>query len=100
MSDSINFVSVGNNNTATNAMLSLFPNPVKDELSLQIKNDSFTNYQIEIYNNLGQKVSENLNSFYQENDVINFNTKQFNSGIYLIKIFNQSTSHSLKFVKQ
>ena len=100
MSDTLNFVSVSTINNANNTLLTLFPNPVKDELSLQIKNDSFINYQIEIYNNLGQKVSENLNSFYQENDVINFNTKQFNSGIYLIKIFNQSTSHSIKFVKQ
>ena len=72
--------------------VNIYPNPVKDFLTIQ------TNYQpfeIEIYNLLGQKI-------YQKNVFSNealLNTKEWDEGLYFLKLTNQNNVKSLKFLK-
>lgn len=69
----------------------IFPNPVKDILTLDIKNEDIPNFQFEILDITGSKVLEGtlVNS-------LNINVSNLSKGTYILK-FN---SKSQKFIKE
>lgn len=71
----------------------LYPNPVKDVLNIQIKQDLEVN-SIEIYNQLGQIVMATTNAI-NSVDVTNLA-----SGTYFVKINTEKGSANAKFVKE
>ena len=76
----------------------LFPNPTKDKLSVQVKGNTVLDLYIEIYNAQGQKLenitpSVNIDGF--ELDVEHMNT-----GLYLVHLINEDYRGIRKFVKK
>lgn len=80
-------------NDATKGNIKLYPNPVKDILKLNLPNGEKIS-TIEVYNTLGQKVSDFSN-------VEEINLKQLKAGVYIINLKNnKGKTYSSKIVKQ
>jgi hypothetical protein len=76
---------------------SLFPNPVSNLLNLSFRLDKQSMVNIDIYDNLGQKIftkSENCSQGINHSEIY---TKDFKKGIYFVKINNGKSSSTLKF---
>ena len=73
----------------TYSLIKIFPNPVKN--SLYISGDS-SNYNIKIYSLLGQLVMAASN-------VDEVDVSSFAKGVYLIKISNESSTTTKRFIK-
>ena len=72
--------------------LSLYPNPVKDQLNLDFSGKTIV--KVEIYSVLGQKVFE------QEKNA-NLNVAQLKTGVYIAKVFASDNEISTRqFIKQ
>lgn len=79
----------------------IFPNPVQDELiiSLDIKNDNYTNMQMNVSDAAGRMiVNQNVNTNNGLN-VFTIDTQEWNSGVYFVNIIAGSQSVSKKVVK-
>ena len=70
-------------NDFENNTLQLYPNPVTNELNIQLDNTT-SNYKVTIYNTLGSVVFESNNQLSNTNNSINVG--ELNSGIYFVKI--------------
>jgi hypothetical protein len=102
------YVSVTDNNGCSyrsNAILlpeigewKIFQNPAQKELFL---NTSFApcnrNYQLTIYNAIGQRISEKKIDF---PDYDKINIERLSSGIYFVHVFSDKEQRILKFIKQ
>jgi Secretion system C-terminal sorting domain len=85
----------GNNNK----IFGLYPNPVSDELLIEMNND-FEKGEIKIFSASGVLVKESGYST-QTGNIIPFNTKSLSAGIYFLQIINEKKEMKiLKFVKQ
>lgn len=89
------------NLTATTASLNdfsleeftIYPNPVKEKININ-GIESYENVTISIHNILGKQVKSIPNL--KTNSI---NVEELNSGIYLIRIKNKSSSKTVKFIK-
>ena len=91
-------VVTGINQAATNNnQFSDFPNPVTDELTIQV-NSPCNNCKIEITNVLGVKVSSF--GFGDSGSSTTFNLKSFSSGVYFVRVSNEQWSDVRKIIKQ
>lgn len=72
--------------------IKLYPNPVKNHLT--IKSDGFID-SIIVYNIYGQKITERL--FVTNTETIDFSS--FSSGIYLVKVVSESKEKTFKIIK-
>ncbi len=75
--------------------ITVYPNPVTDQLNFKIENGEHSDYEINIFNNLGQ-------SFYSGKLTRQIDTQQFMAGIYFAKVINRKTFETqfVQFVKQ
>ena len=73
--------------------VNLYPNPVKNNLTIELKSNVDTN--IEIYNILGKRVFTNL-----INKTSNLNLQDLKTGIYIVKITQNNSTITKKLVKQ
>ena len=73
--------------------VNLYPNPVKNNLTIELKSNVDTN--IEIYNILGKRVLKNL-----INKTSNLNLQDLKTGIYIVKITQNNSTITKKLVKQ
>ncbi len=76
----------------TTESFKIYPNPVKDILSIQINNSIET--QIEIFDVLGKKVYSNY--IYNSSDI---NLNQIKKGIYILRITQENKSITKKLIK-
>lgn len=85
------------NETLTNAseLATIFPNPVNDQLSIDLKTGDYQHYTIGIYNTTGQQL-------YNNTLAPSVTVKDLQNGIYFIQIKNNRTDEVYyhKFVKQ
>jgi len=74
---------------------SIYPNPIKDFMSLNFSNYNNTKLSVEVFNMLGQKVKffENINSSE------NLDLSELITGIYLLKINYNGASQNIKIKK-
>ena len=93
-SNIINLIFTGVHTIDLQPNVSIYPNPVRNELIIEISGDN-ENVGFEIYNSLGQVVSQ-VNVF--EKTVVK--TNDFKSGIYLIKLVSGKTVICRKIVKE
>ena len=75
--------------------LTIFPNPVTDKLTIKTSDSNLPD-SYKIYNTLGQVVKQ---QFITNNSDLTINTSNFSDGIYFIKIFKESYSTTLQFIK-
>ncbi len=68
----------------------IFPNPAKEILNIQ---SEYQNYKVEIYDMIGKKIfdADNLNSI---------NVKDFEEGIYILKLLSGNYNQSKLFIKK
>ena len=79
-----------------NEKLSVYPNPVKDNLNISITNSNQTSFNIYIYNLVGELV---LSKEIGTNN--NVNVAYLSKGVYFIKLMNNnSTIVTKKFIKE
>ncbi len=74
---------------------SIFPNPVEDNLTIDIANSNIKDYSISIYNILGKEVLKFHNT---QTNVINVSS--LNGGIYLLSLSNGNSKKVIKLVKR
>jgi len=75
--------------------LTIFPNPATDKLTIKTSDSNLPD-SYKIYNTLGQVVKQ---QFITNNSDLTINTSNFSNGIYFIKIFKESYSTTLQFIK-
>jgi hypothetical protein len=77
--------------------LTIFPNPVTDALNLSFTIQESSTVNVEIYNNIGQKVYNKVVTYNSgvNNEVIN--TTKFANGNYFVKISNTDKSKTQQF---
>ena len=86
--------SVGMSSVQKNAFLSIYPNPVSDELIIEIKGSTEKN-NFEILNALGQIVFKS--NFIEKTTI---QTRNFIPGVYFVKLENSQTFEIKKVVKE
>jgi hypothetical protein len=72
---------------------SFYPNPVKTQLNLELNSNN--DYEIFIYNQLGQEVLKQVD-FENSNSI---DVSDFSTGIYLLKVSTETLSKTFKFIK-
>jgi len=99
MSHNVSAATVQDYTQINNIKIELFPNPASDMLriknSIELSNLNF----IEFYNVLGDKVLEYPVNANNNIDNYEFNVQGLNSGIYIIKLYSNSASYSVRMVK-
>ena len=75
--------------------LTIYPNPTSDKLNIDLKRSNANKTSLEILNTVGKLMTE-IKSF-KEN--INLDIKNFPSGIYIVKLQNNSSIYTKVFVK-
>jgi len=80
--------------TDANEIATIFPNPVDENIFINIKTGEYQNYTIEIYNTVGQNI-------YQDALTPSVSMTDFSSGIYFIQIKENNTDkvYYHKFIK-
>jgi len=75
--------------------INFFPNPIQDELNIEIKNFISRNYNLIIYNLMGNKVfSQNLTE-----SLTTIKVSNLNDGIYQAVIEDRYTNEHFRFIK-
>lgn len=85
-----NSITLGNETFELEKAIALYPNPVKDELHVQLPS-SVLLQKVSIYNNLGQLVLENSN--------LEFSLNSLSSGVYAVTIQTSEGEFHKKIIK-
>ena len=85
-----NTVTLGNENFNLEKAIALYPNPVSNELHIQIPSN-ISIEKVTIFNNLGQKVIEN--------NTANFSVSQLSSGVHFVQIQTSEGTFHKKIIK-
>lgn len=86
-------------NSTLDFNLSLFPNPVKDNLNLSITAYSSEDICINIYNNIGDLVFSKNISLTSGNNMQLIDMANYTSGVYFVKLISRNNTSHLKFIK-
>lgn len=77
--------------------IQLFPNPNTGSFVLKIQGSKSQTYQIELLNKLGQSVYLGSKTFTSSSTIESFDF-DLTSGLYFMKVYNESSSHLIKVV--
>lgn len=94
----INIGNVSIQNTAWIENINLYPNPVNQELQIDISLKNMADIKLSILNTIGQKVYEQYLNAVQKTTQ-NINTSQYAEGVYYLQIESDKASEVMKFVK-
>jgi len=72
----------------TNDKISIYPNPIKDNINIQINSAEKTNVSIEIIDINGTVVYNRNKNLNRDNNLIEINVNNLNSSVYFVKILN------------
>lgn len=90
------FSSIPGNSISKNAGITVYPNPVRDELNLSM-NDIVEKGVVSIYNMKGEVVLET--AFTKKRNRL-IKTQQLPEGLYIIKLYDGTTNQVVKFIKK
>ena len=91
-------ITTGVNELSNNFSINLFPNPVQNDLVVNIKANKNANANLEIVNAIGQVVySERIESVPAGENVYHVNTTNLSSGIYFAKVNFGGENQTIKF---
>lgn len=98
-SESFSFTNVSLGNADFNLFnsISLYPNPVKNELNIMVPNSIILDGTYEIYNTLGQLVSYKKISTYND---LSIDVRSYSNGVYMINLNLEGQNKVLKFIKE
>jgi len=80
-------------------MISLYPNPVIDELNIELNTENSDNITLEIYNYSGQIVYSENNNLNSGSNSIRLDASHFSAGMYFVKISGDNVYETMRFVK-
>jgi len=76
----------------------IYPNPVKSQVMIQLPNDSYTNSTLEVWNVLGKVV---VNNTIGTQNLFTLDVEHLASGIYVLKISNSAgVTYQTKLIKE
>ena len=80
--------------SSVNPEVFLWPSIITDEFTVALSNDEY--YNIHLYNNMGQVMRELSNCRYQT--TVNISASA--GGVYIVRVFNNNFSRSVKLIKK
>ncbi len=80
---------------ATENILRIYPNPASDQVSFEIKQDNFITAEVMVYTITGKQL---LHTIVNNRDPFIFNVKNFDSGLYLVKVNLDGKEYSKKLI--
>ncbi len=100
--DSCGNIPLGMNESGiNNELLSIYPNPSTNQITLEFELTETKNVSIEIKNVLAQTIKTiSNNSFTKGNNKIEIDVSEFSNGIYFLQMLNASRLVNAKFIKQ
>jgi Secretion system C-terminal sorting domain len=92
-------VSVNNGNSV---IVSLYPNPVREALNLNIEGEQINEVTTQVINTCGQVVLVSRNTVGRSNGLISLDTNELQAGIYFIRVTDENANviAKEKFLKQ
>ena len=75
-----------NSSTATINDIKLYPNPVRDNLNISLKNPSDKKLTVQIYNSVGQLISQEQFDTLGQDELLQVTFRHFSKGNYLVKL--------------
>jgi len=75
--------------------LSLYPNPVKTNLTIHFNNIAGQSKFFEVYDIQGKLMAASKTS----EDIKNLNTEEYPSGIYIVKVRTEKSNYIARFIK-
>lgn len=85
---------LSNSNFSNEMELSLYPNPVQNQLSMAL-NDSEKIEDMYVYNQVGKLIMS-----FNEPEQLHFDVSQLQSGVYFIQLSTESAKYTSKFIKK
>jgi hypothetical protein len=80
-------------------ILKMYPNPTKDKLLLEYQTPGLYSYLVRIYDSQGKMVTErNITPYDDFNQPLEFDVRQFPTGVYTLTIHNFKQVVSRKFL--
>ncbi len=101
----VSTISTTNNNIAAKALpkiprFSIFPNPAKDYINLELSNDKSSSAQIQIIS-IDGKIIKAFTSYFAIGTIIKtYDISYLPKGVYLLKVTTQATQQTIKFIKE
>jgi hypothetical protein len=94
-------ISIQTKNNVLDDLITLYPVPAKDELTIKFSYPLQGNINIEVYNIVG-KLCISKNIFATNGDGISFGVDSLKDGMYTLKIIDTIThkNNQLKFIKE
>ena len=94
------YVSVPENYDAVNPMTStrIYPNPVVDQMNIEVNASQASAMNISIFNLMGQKVMEKNVSVNAGLNYTTISTNDLSSGVYFVTVSANGFNHTMKFV--
>jgi len=79
--------------------ISIYPNPVQDQMTLVFNSENNTYVNVSIYNNLGQVIYNDYQRVEMGTGNINIATSEWASGLYIVKITANNFNQTYQIVK-
>jgi hypothetical protein len=94
------YVSVPENHDAINPMTStrIYPNPVVDQMNIEVNASQASEMNISIFNLMGQKVMDKNISVNTGINTTSLSTSNLSSGVYFVTVKANGFSNTMKFV--
>ena len=94
------FVSVPENHDAINPMTTtrVYPNPVVDQMTIEVNASQASEMSISVYNLMGQKVMDKNVSINTGINTPTLNTSSLSSGVYFVTVKANGFENTMKFV--
>ncbi|OFY27410.1 MAG: hypothetical protein A2275_10190 [Bacteroidetes bacterium RIFOXYA12_FULL_35_11] len=86
----INGITGIKNENSENSSLSVYPNPVKENVNLSFINANSSVATVKIINAAGQLIAENNYNLTKGSNLININTAGFKAGVYFIQLISEN----------
>jgi len=87
-------------NVTGNINIKAYPNPVKNELTIELSNTIANAYTVNVYDLSGKKIMSRVSDISNTNNKFNINTTNWNTGIYLVQIITDGAQRTLQIAKQ
>ena len=95
-----NLIAVQNSCIDTPAQLTIFPNPVADDLGFQFFSGNNETVIIEVYDVVGKLIISTSSSVSEGNNLLSVDLASIASGTYMLRVKTETSSVHQKFVKK
>ena len=91
-------VGIDDNSTSEHS-INLYPNPTKDVINIELKEDLGRNVQIALFDNMGRIINRQSNVAFNANNLIQIDFSQYSSGLYYLQLSSGKKSLTAAVIK-